>query len=310
MNSVDSWRWTERPTDDSGFDAMMTSLDQHLATCNLQPFQRGLNAALLVSTRLGLSGHSLLPTSEQRGNPFSPTDLLGRVHDWYRDNYGKRMNLDMSPGSVVFRMRGTLWRLRVPKVWGRVDMFLSGDLTNTGRNIGTAQEPASHNLLLSIDEMTQAHASRLTYQELGLIASAYARGNAGLVWFDALEGHELFGHARNDYRHSVDALMDGNALSKAKWDTAQCAEKTFKGLLGSAGHDYPTSAGHGHDIRLLGGLVTTHLGISLPEADLAIVHCPTKVRYGDIPVLPDEALASHSALLRLLTALAKLVRTS
>ena len=303
-DNVDGWTWADYPKDAAGFDEMMISLDQHLAACGLQPFQRGLNGVRLVSMRLGLSGHNIFPTQAQRGAPFSPTDLLGRVHDWYDANYADRMHMNMSPGNVIFQMRATLWRLRLPKVFGRVDMFLNRDLSKEGAQVGSRARPASHNLLRSIDGMTQTYADHLSNEELQLIASAFLRGNGSLVYLDGLKGHDLFEQARNDHRHAVDALLDGRALSKARWDTSQCAEKVFKGLLGSAGHSYPTNAGKGHDIPHLGNLVRDHLRVPLPEPDLTIIHCSPAVRYAEAQVSGAEALASHDALLRVLAVLA------
>lgn len=302
MSAPSNWTWPSRPTNEDEFDAMMTSLDRHLADRGLQPFQRGMHAVPLVSNRLGLSGHSLFPSPEQRGAPFSPTDLLGRVHDWYDANYGDRMHMEMSPGSVVFPMHGTLWLLSLPRVWGSVQMFIDQDLTNTGVRIGAHGQQASLNILTSIRGMTQAHARRLQDEDFRTIMLAFQRGWSALNFLDGLTGHAFFDQARNDRKLAVISLMEGNS-HKARWDTAQCAEKVFKGLLAGAGHAYPTSGTKGHDIPFLGALVSERLGANLPEQDLVSVHCATAIRYAELPSSQEDAVSAHDALLRLLDAL-------
>lgn len=152
--------------------------------------------------------------------------------------------------------------------------------------------------------ITQTYAGRLTDAELAHVLGSYAAGYAAMCAFDALKGHDLFTEARGDYQHSVDALIDGPTLSKARWDGAQCAEKVFKGLLAQAGHPYPTAGAKGHDIAHLGGLIKTHFEIAIPAGVLRAIHCPPAVRYGEMNVDQNEAWTSHMALLTALRAVA------
>jgi hypothetical protein len=300
----DDWTWASRPTNEIEYDAMMISLDQHLADCGLEPAQRGLNAVRLVSMRLGLSGTAVPHMGAQRTPAFGPTDLLGRVHDWYDVNYATRMNLDMSPGTVVFKMRGTLWRLRLPKVYGSVDMFLARALDNGGIQVGRGR-PATHNLLTSVEDLTQALADKLSDDDLRSVSRAWQRGWGGLSWLDAVEGPSMFEQARNDYRHSVNALTPGKAFADTWYASAQCVEKCIKGLLARAGHSFPTSAKEGHNLPLLGKLLIDRMNARLASADLQVIDCPSKVRYGGVSVSSSQALAIHEAALRVLSGLAK-----
>jgi len=295
-----------RPATSEEYEKMMVSLDGHLASLGLGPAQRPLNAALVVSATLGLSGTPILGGSSDRGENFSPKDLLARVHDWYEETYGDRTKIDFSPGSVVISLHGNLWEIKMPKVWGSFRMFISPDLSNTGNHIATrGAPPVQHNILCSVQGMTPAYAKRLSKDEMLLLAGNFINGYEAVMCLDDLKGHSFFDEARVDYRHSVDALLTGHELSKARWDTAQCAEKVLKGLLGRDGHAYPTSGRKGHDIEHLGDLVKEHLGIDLPTADLAVVHCSPAVRYGQERSTTEQALAAHEALVRLLHLLAQ-----
>jgi HEPN domain-containing protein len=114
---------------------------------------------------------------------------------------------------------------------------------------------------------------------------------------NGLSQHVFFEQARMDYEHSVDALMSGFSWSKARWETAQCVEKVLKGLLATAGHEYPNKGGAGHDIPRLGEIVSDKLGLALGPDLLKKIHCEPKVRYGEQGVSPAEAFSAHAALL-------------
>lgn len=299
------WTWPEQPTNEADFDAMMTSLDRHLASLHLEPFQRDLNAALVVSSTLGLSGTPILGGAGDRGAPFSPRDLLARVHDWFVETYGNRMKMDMSPGTTLLLLHGNLWKYRMPRLWGSMQVFVDRNLDNEGRTLATKKsEPASYNALRSLDGMTQAYANKLTDTELATIHRSFIASFQAMLCLDGLRGHALFDQAKADYRHSVDALFSGHELGKARWETAQCAEKVLKGLLARDGHDYPTKGGRGHDLVHLGNLVKEKLGITLAAQLLTTIKCAAAVRYGETPSSRDEALAAHDALVRVLLLLA------
>jgi len=306
MNALDSWTWPERPKSADAFGEMMSSLDQHLAVHGLMPHQRGLNAARLVSMALHLSGTPFLGGGNDRGEPFSPRDLLARVFDWYRDSYGDRNNVDFSLGYVVWPLRGTYWTIQIPGCYGIVQPFLDRDLQNAGQSIGSASQPATYNVLTGIKGLTQVYANQLRDEELRQLGNAYARGYVAMAALDEMRGHDLFDQAKGDYRHSVEALSEGRTLSKARWDNAQCAEKVFKALLGRAGHTFPTSGSRGHDIVHLGELVAKDLGVTIPTGMLRTIHCPPSVRYGEITIDMNEAWTSHVALLDALAALRRI----
>ncbi|WYX07930.1 hypothetical protein WJ978_17960 [Achromobacter xylosoxidans] len=304
--SLLNWSWNSRPTTVEEFDSMMTSLDGHLTSLGLLPAQRPLNASLVVSSTLRLSGTFILGGSSNRGEPFSPKDLLARIHDWYEEIYGERTKIDFSPGSIVVSTHGNFWEMKIPRTVGQVQAFISADLSHEGNRIATKDSPlAKFNILCSLQGMTQAYANRLSSDDLRLLNEKFHTGSEAVAFLDGLGGHDLFNEARGDYRHSVDALLTGRELSKARWDTAQCAEKVLKGLLARDGHKYPTSGAQGHDINHLGGLIKQKLGIELPATELTVVHCSTAVRYAKERSTTEQALAAHDALVQLLSLLAQ-----
>lgn len=299
MSNRDSWTWPKRPTTEVEFNAMMMALDQHLAVKGLRPAQRAFNATRLISMAFKFSA-PILGGRGPRGEPFGPTDLMARVFEWYDATFGERNKIEFSPGSTVMVLRGTYWRIRMPFIQGSFDVVISRNLQFGAVDGVASNTPEPINALQSVEDLTQAYANSLTDEELIYIFNEVAGGYHAVMALESLRGHALFDQARGDYRHSVEALLAGHHLSKARWDNAQCAEKVLKGLLSRAGHSYPTKGASGHDILELGRLVNKNLGVNIPEGCLRSIHCPTIVRYGEMNVDQNEAYTSHKDLLTML----------
>ena len=167
-----------------------------------------------------------------------------------------------------------------------------------------AGRPPPINVLSFVADMTSAYATRLSDDDLDFIGKEVITGLHAIWGLEGLSGHELFEQARGDYLHAVEALLAGSHLSKARWDTAQCAEKVLKGLLARDGHKYPTFGAKGHDILELGRLVGEMLGLAIPESALRSIQCSPSVRYGEMNTDQNEAYCSHKDLLSLLVRIA------
>lgn len=298
------WNWPARPTDQHEFDRMMGSLDRHLADIGLRPNQRGLNAALVVSHQLGLSGTPLIGGRRYDPTPFAPCDLFERIHEWYDDTYGDRNKIDFSAGSVVLILHGSLWELNVPYMRGHIKVIADRDLSNPppGQQIQKTKTdpPVVVNVLQHVKGLTQSYANRLTAEEMNRIIARFAEADFALNALERLKGSNLFDEARSDYGHSVNALLAGNELAKARWDAAQCAEKIIKGLLARKGYnDYPRGR-DGHSHVGLGKVLGEKLQLRLNEVDLDAVYCAPSVRYGEQVSTREAALAAHDALLNIL----------
>src|SRR5690348_7099974 len=152
----DNWSWSDWPTNDAEYDEMVSSVDEHLARCGFPPFQRVMRAEWLIAKRLDLCTsvprpRRTVPTKE----PFGGTDLLDRVREWYDANYGRRMYAPLLSRSFAVDLRGTLWRVRLPKAYGTIVVFADPDLRR-GRGGG-----GGFNVLGAIDNFTQSYANRL-----------------------------------------------------------------------------------------------------------------------------------------------------
>lgn len=279
---------------------MMLDLDKFLAAKNLEPGQRPMHAMLHVARLYNYEGPLLAPTSSS-GAAFEGPEALEAMNNWYEETYGDRLKMEMGPGFIAIELRGTLWRMRLPRIFGRVKIFMDTNLTNEGKRLAKLSdtEPASVNLIRSIDGITGAFAASLTRHEQIQLMEHFVPGLAALTRLEKLEGDELFDRARADYASSIEALM-ASSWHNARWDTAQCAEKVLKGILRLRGREFPTDGKRGHDIVVLGGLVRDETGAKLIDEALRLVHCQTKLRYGEETADQQGAMRAHRALLGVL----------
>jgi hypothetical protein len=297
------WVWPSIPANQTQFEEMMRSLDAHLASEGRRPAQRPLEAARLLSMTLGYSGKPLLPVELiQTQSPYDSGWCIKAACDWFEQVYSEQLKIDFGPGSVVVRMRGSMWRLRLPKVYGRVDFFIDRNLANNGlQPAKVGGPPASVNILSVIDGLTMELSARLDSDELNGIEESFRLGDRAVTYLEALAGDVFFDEARNEYRSSVASLL-ASSWRQAQRNTASCAEMAFKGLLRKAGRKFPTG-NDGHDIVRLGQLVTDLTRIMFDAGSLAAVHCSTDVRYVKAPADVDSAWSAHRSLLTILSAL-------
>lgn len=289
------WAWSQRPISDAMFDNMISSADEHLAHCGLPPFQRVMRAQLLIAKQLGLVAS--IPRPRRTGpttTPFDDADLLDRVNEWYEANYGKRMRAPFLAHSFAVDLRGTLWRVRLPEVFGTITVYVDPELSR-GRGMG-----AGFNVLAAIENFTSAYAIRLRAAEVQYVLDVSKIAFGAVVFLGGLRDNTFGEQAGLDFEHSVDALMTGFSWSKARWETAQCAEKVMKAVLVRKGCERVPKGRDGHDIPALGRLMEREADISLDAGDLAAIHCDPSVRYGEQSVSQDAAYTAHQALLRVL----------
>lgn len=304
MKNIDDWEWAIRPATEGEFELMMSSLDMHLAACGCAPNQRDLNAARLVSMRLGFSGTSLMTHQEARGSPFSAADIFYRIPRWFEHFYGKRAHLNFAHLRMIVSLRRTVWRLDLPMVFGKVETFASRDLPNKGITLGTEARPASSNILTALSGISQPFADSISLWESIYLLEAARLGLDSLPLLAGGEHDPLVARGQADYISSVHALLDGRT-HEARWSTSQCAEKIIKALLLLRGASRLSLVKAGHALPDLGKLLEERTGLVVSTRDLCAIHCDPKVRYGEGEAVesPERALASHYALLRLLRTL-------
>lgn len=278
MLDIDEWGWTASPDSPQVFEAMMASLDSYLASKGAHIHQRPMTAKMLVGRLLGISV------------AFGVVESDSTIRDvglWFDAMYARRLNPPFEARSFVLDLRGTLWRVRLGISFGSPVLFLDRDLSN------------DRSILRCLEGFTQPYADRLTQAELDEIMSAVGVGFPAIECLNGFSGHRLFDLALLDYEQSVGALESDIAWGKARWETAQAAEKIMKGMLVLKDPSIDLKS-LGHIIPRIGKKVNEVFGVTLPARLLAALDCHPDVRYGDEDSTREEAVAAHIALLQLL----------
>jgi hypothetical protein len=205
------------------------------------------------------------------------------------------LEIDPSPGSTVVELRGVLWRLRLPRLFGGGTIFASRNQADEGITLDR-HRPASMNVVRAVQGLTQELSNSLTDSELASITDAWLQGFKATRALDRMPDDLLFKQAAAHYRGSVDELLrrDG-VFGYARRETALCCEKVLKGALTRLKIDFKKN----HDLLALADLFYKGTVHQSPIEDLSAIQCSADVSYQRAVNL-SEALGAHKALRRVL----------
>lgn len=153
------------------------------------------------------------------------------------------------------QLGNTLWRVRIPQVYGQCLYFFDRNLLNIGKNgdgsslqapslIMSMENIAEINCLTLVDGLTQGMADRLTDEQIKEFSEWCHTAIVGLSWFVNLfwrtryGDNNMFVTAFRDYSASTDSLLNGR-YAQSRWDILQTVEKIIKGLRNIAGIGKP-----------------------------------------------------------------------
>lgn len=275
----------------------MHSMDTHLAAEGLTPFQRPLHVPRLLWDAFRWEGN-IFPPKELANLPgFDGQVLMAKAYRWYELVYGEKLKSDWTIGFAPFKLGSALWRVRFPVIYGQCHFFIDRNLTNSGVSLSSRNQPATYNLLCSVEELPQGLADRLEDSRLEEFWSFYISTFKALAWRqEYLKGSSLFTEAVHDYAESVDNLLS-RRFAQSRWASSQAIEKTLKGILDRTNIPYPTGGAKGHDLLQLSDLLKDAHGISLNPSIVSLAQCSPAVRYGEEPTSEEQALnASHTVI--------------
>jgi hypothetical protein len=289
----DVWSWPAEPTTDAEFEAMMRSLDGHLARRGIPCMNRHMMAWLYVSKVAGVSPAMIPSFLRDASEPTPP--LLAKANEWLTETYRNRPNPHFDSLCIALDLNGTVWKLDVPMGFGQQCLSFEPTWDPSTKAIGAHVSVLGH-----IRGFTPFAAARLTPEELTSIQQAVDVGFPAVMGLMQLDVTPLFSAARLDYTHSVDALASGIAWHKARWDTAQAAEKLMKGMLDAQNLPYTNRGAKGHHLKVIGDDFERGTGRRIPLELLEALDCEPFARYGQGDASREQAMAAHRALHRLL----------
>ncbi|WP_309663169.1 HEPN domain-containing protein [Sphingomonas sp.] len=279
------------------FEAMMCKIDAGFVKNGTKITARPLIAAREVSLKYGIAIPITDPVPGSAPELKRYAALSNGIQRWYKDAYGDRLNVDMSPGRVVLNLDGDLYQMTLLRFWG------TGEIIVTRQFISPENDPRRGfrlNLVQLIDHMTEPKARTLSDKALRSMIELFPIGLAAAYHLEAGSAHPLIKIAQSDMKTAVSKLMDrGEHFGDSKWATLQAAEKCFKASLDVRGGTPDRT----HKLReLRDDLAKFGVTIATPSL-IDAIQCSPSIRYGDEPCSMEEALAAHHAVLRLVVEL-------
>lgn len=264
------------------FEILIQEIDAELQKRGVLIHARQLQAIGEVSKKFKITlPVAPLPSGPIPGN-YEGSSLSAHIFEWFDNKYGDRLKIDFSIGYSLVLLRGDVWLIRFPLVFGKVTIVCERDLSKQFNKMivnraGQPHQKLFMNLLKLIENLPQGLASQLTDDELRELLGYYVFGH---TFFNAIcsfcKGKELVTAAIADLRASAQASV-GNAhnYGQSLWLSLQAAEKMLKFFLQAKGEQFP----HTHNLERLTKLAYAHGLQPIDTRVIDEVQCDANVRY-------------------------------
>jgi hypothetical protein len=227
--------------------------------------------------------------------PFVGPNLLDRICDWYKDRYGDRVNLPSDRARIPIVVRGEVYLVRIPLVFGSVRVPI----------------------LRLVEGLTESMADALTETELNAIIHAFEAGFALTYEFEDLSQEleqgkvsatgatqNMLQSAIADRDTAVQCLSGRLDTNGACFHAQQHAEKMLKVylLVNNVSTELQLSRPpYGHDLKRIHDLCATTSGDFLAlSSDVGLLsNIPMDIRYTVPKVEPTVAVETAWAALRI-----------
>jgi hypothetical protein len=286
------------------FQKLMEETDQELRAENVKTIGRPVAGWLRISSRFGLRLRMNPSKRPPRDDCYTGDDLTFRIFDWFDHRYGDRLKISLGAGEMAVFVRGDLYRLVFPRIFGTVSLSCSpedfkahGEATSS---IGRGRPPAM-NILSCIEGLTAALAQTLTPGHRTELLRLFQMGCTAHAEIRVKRDVELVEEALGDLQESVARLFDVTPrCGTSKWASLQAAEKMLKAYIKQRGQKFP----YIHGLACLAGLAEAHGLPVLPRDVLVEIQCEPGVRYADSSITTPEAVRAQHLSLQLCAAVA------
>ncbi len=299
-------RFRYHVNDVTGIRERYPTVDERLAKLNIRTDEDFNRLMEQIDAEMRDEGIPLTARSMEGGLRFSSTfelNLMGtdplsiKVHRWFQRRYGDRLNIDMGIGSMGVILRGDTYRMHFPTSFGLNRIVSLRKLAEEKPSVivGTRDNPPTLNVLDFVEGLTQDYANSLTDEELEGLFNQFVFGFTAFMRISEIANSDaLKSQAYADLNASTNHLFTTPPnYGLSKWASLQAAEKFIKAFITSRGGSPPRH----HRLRDLARLAES-LGLAgMLDQWLDDVQCSAEVRYGGIPVTPQEAIdAQYGAL--------------
>jgi hypothetical protein len=224
--------------------------------------------------------------------------LAERIFDWFKKQYGSRLNLQMDFGITVAHIRHDLYSMRLIRIYGSTIVHCDPNLhgADFGPSLRTDKIPPKSNLLDHLQGLTPEFIKSLTPDECNEFLDAYVRGILGFSRMQDAQGSPFSKESLDDLHQSAAHMTAHNPnYGFSRWASLQATEKLVKSYIVGKGQTPKKT----HD---LGMLITSAVSLGMPAPSpnkVQEIQCTPDVRYSASSVGKIEALNAHYAALTL-----------
>jgi HEPN domain-containing protein len=271
------------PMSDADLYSVLSEIDNELRASNSQASGRELRGWVNFCRRFNLAMRMDDP-------------LAVRIFDWFKMQYGDRLNLQMDFGTTVAQIRHDVYPMRLIRIYGAAIMHCDPVLhgTNFGPSLSTDGNPSKSSLLGQLQGLTREFIKSLTPEECNELLDTYVRGVLGFSRMQDAYGSPFSREALDDLSQSAAHLTAHSPnYGFSRWASLQAAEKLVKGYIVGKGQTPKKT----HDLEIL---VTSAVSLGMPvpfRAHVQELQCSADVRYASSSVGKVEALKAHYAAL-------------
>ncbi|MEG3435738.1 HEPN domain-containing protein [Pannus brasiliensis CCIBt3594] len=272
------------------FLLLMEDIDREMANEGISITARPFMAGLKITKRYDIVLNALPPRRPHQHGCFDPLEISIRVHNWIERRYGDRLKVPFRIGQVVCPLRGDLFVINCPTIYGAVHFICEPqNLGKQYENIGINQPPIS-NIINFVEDLTLDFASSLSTEEFIKIYVAFMSGMGAYLSLKAIQDIDYINEANGDFNAAVFHLMEHRSQpGLSKWSSLQAVEKLLKSYIALQGGSIKRT----HSLRELSNQAK-NLGLpEIPQQYIEDIQCLAGVRYGEITVLINDAVKAH-----------------
>lgn len=284
------------------FEVVMKSIDAALSLKGVPIHARSTHAGCQISRSYGIDfivAPAPFPSIKGR---YDSLTMCSHVQKWYKDRYGDRVNIPFDDRRVVIVIKNELWCLTLPIVFGHFTAVCDPDLEKYkgSPSITIDSTPVFINVLNCIKHMTEETGKSLSEEDQRDILKFFVHSLDLIQGIWDVKDKPYIKEAIADFQSSVNLLIGQPPhYGQSKWASLQMVEKFIKSYLRIKTIPFPKN----HNLEGLAALAVTHGLNAIDSHVLHQVACGAGVRYGEVPVLRDEAVKAHHASICICTAL-------
>ncbi|MEN6373225.1 MAG: HEPN domain-containing protein [Smithella sp.] len=204
------------------FYEKMRQIDAELSQKGVPVYERPFQAFPIAAPDYNGPLMSFGIDSSEYGDYEGP-NLLGKIHDWYKQAYGKRANTARDLGRIPIIIRDEIYLVRIPLVYATPEInilpFIEGLTSRVARRLSAAELDEIQN------KFTEGYSLAQKFEDLYSRLEAVDRSGA------KRKDNPFLDSAMEDKDAAAACLDEGTDTNGAVFHSQQLAEKMLKAVL-------------------------------------------------------------------------------